>query len=198
MVKGQKKFHKNTGRGIACLGGTELKDMWVWSRLEWPEYFISGMLDDRRKAFGSKSTMLESIGILIPFIAFPEELKGRNVLFKIDNIAVYYGWYSGTVKEDKYATEILKCAQYMSGYLGSTIHVEHQPRKSDEMSNLADELSRRKTSNHAESREALENAVFRETEGYLVKWLENPKIEGKLCVHLLEELRGKVPTYGCQ
>ena len=39
------------------------------------------------------------------------------------------------------ATEILKSVSYISGYLGSIIHVEHVGRMSEDLAELADELS---------------------------------------------------------
>ena len=44
-------------------------------------------------------------------------------MFKIDNIAVMYGWGSGYVKNDSTASEILKSAQYLASFLGTMIFV---------------------------------------------------------------------------
>ena len=36
--------------------------------------------------------------MLLPFLCFPEEVKGRHVVFRIDNMTVLLGWYRGYVK----------------------------------------------------------------------------------------------------
>ena len=30
MFRGEKRFHDNSGRGVACLGGESLEDLWCW------------------------------------------------------------------------------------------------------------------------------------------------------------------------
>ena len=72
--------------------------------------------------------------------------KGDMLFLKIDNMAVLLGWYRGYVKTDKSASEVLKGVHYLSGLLGTTVHVEHVDRISTDMAQLADELSRMKFS----------------------------------------------------
>ena len=68
---------------------------------------------------------LEVVGLLLPFVAFPDKVKGQNVVFKVDNLAVMYGWYKGYMKNDKLASEVLKAVYYLSGMLGTTVNMEH-------------------------------------------------------------------------
>ena len=84
--------------------------------------------------------------MLLPFLAFPKKVRGRNIVFRIDNMAVLFGWYNGYVKNDKSASEILKSVYYLSGLSGTTVNVEHVDRVSNDMAKLADELSRREQS----------------------------------------------------
>ena len=107
---------------------------------------------------------------------------------KIDNIAVMWGWRNGYVKNDESASEILKAAKYVSGFLGTTIHVEHVGRMSGDLASMADELSRRQMCKGAKEREVLQEALFRPVQGFLLKWLENPEKGGNLTVELLKEL----------
>ena len=79
--------------------------------------------------------------MLLPFVAFPDKVKGQNVVFKVDNLAVMYGWYKGYVKNDKLASEVLKAVYYLSGMLGTTVNMEHVDWVSIEMAELAYELS---------------------------------------------------------
>ena len=128
------------------------------------------------------------MGLLLPLIAFPNEVKGKQIVMKIYNIAVMWGWKNGYVKNDESASEILKAAKYVSGFLGTTIYMEHVGRMSEDLASMADELSRKQRCKGAEEREALEKAMFRPVQGFLLKWLENPEKGGNLTVMLLREL----------
>ena len=187
-MNGVKHFHNNENRGIACIGGTCLEDIWGWSRLSWPEGLLDSVKDEKGCYFGCKTTTLESVGLLIPLIAFPERVRGKQVIFKIDNIAVMWGWRKGYVKNDESASEILKAAKYLAGYLGTTIYVEHVGRMYEELACMADELSRKWTCEDQEEKAALEKALYRATEGFLLKWLEDPCHRGDLCTGLLKEV----------
>ena len=93
--------------------------------------------------------------MLFPFVSCPEKVKGKNVVFMIDNLAVLYGWYKGHVANDESASEVLKSVHYLSGLMGTKVNVEHVDRVSNEMAELADELSRKSSINRREEREAL-------------------------------------------
>ena len=193
QVKGEKVFHNNNGKGVACIGGESVADIWCWCRMEWPEGLLTSIKDEKGCDYGSKSTTLEAVGMLLPFVSCPEKVKGKNVVFMIDNLAVLYGWYKGHVAKDKSASEVLKSVHYLSGLLGTTVNVEHVDRVSNEMAELADELSRRGVSKCWKAREAMEKTGQSVVTGYLLKWLTNPVEEKNLCQKLVNELMEKFP-----
>ena len=121
-------------------------------------------------------------------IVFKEKVSGKEIIFKIDNIAVSWGWQRGYVKGDKTASEILKAARYLAGFLGTTIYIDHVDRMSSEMASLADELSRREKSKNPEMAERLKRALYRPVTGYLKRWLENPITGEDLSYNLLKEI----------
>ena len=186
---GEKRFHDNSGKGVACIGGSCKEDIWAWSRLSWPANLITGMKDEKGSYYGCKSTMLESVGILIPLIAFPDMVKGRQLVFKVDNIAVMWGWRNGYVKNDGSATEVLKAARYLAGYLGADIYIEHVDRMSEELACMADELSRRAQCKSAEDNAALSEGAFRPVTGFLLEWLRDPGGKKDLTLELLSEIQ---------
>jgi len=192
MIKGQKVFKDQTGRGVACLGGTEKADIWFGGKITWPEGLLDKTRDEKGADFGSKSTTLEAMGLLIPFLLAPEKVQGRHIIFKVDNIAVRHGWSNGHVKHDSTASEILKTVAYMAAYLGCMVYVEHVPRNSDEMAELADELSRKKNSDEKAVNRTLEKVGFCEAKGAVMDWLKNPSTGGKLVRLLLTELEQKL------
>ena len=118
--------------------------------------------------------MLESVGLLLPLLTFPEEVAGRNLIFMIDNIAVLYGWNRGYLKNDRAASEVLKSVMYLAAFLGVKIHVRHVPRMTDSLAQMADELSRKDTGFAGRTVRALSEAKFAEVTGSLLEWLESP------------------------
>ena len=193
-VVGKKKFfHNNEGKGVACICGSSLEDMWGWSRVEWPEGLLTEKTDEKGCLYGHKSTTLESIGLLMPLLAFPDKVAGKELIFKVDNTAVLWGWNNGYVKNDETATYVLKSASYLAGYLGAIIHVEHVDRMSEDLAALADEMSRREKTKSEENREALERAERRPVKGYLNQWLKDPCGMGDPCCTLLKELKQCYP-----
>ena len=128
--------------------------------------------------------------MLLPFLAFPKKVRGRNIVFRIDNMAVLFGWYNGYVKNDKSASEILKSVYYLSGLSGTTVNVEHVDRVSNDMAKRADELSRREQSVDENTRAALGSAERGFVGGSFLQWLDNPC--GKIdLIKMISELQEK-------
>ena len=111
----------------------------------------------------------------------------------IDNMAVVYGWPKGLVKNDKTASEVLKAAHYLASFLGVTIHVEHVPRMSNPLAEIADELSRKENSYKGRTNRILSNGIFLEVESCLTDWLKSP-CESSLCERVMKEAGEKHPN----
>ena len=153
-----KKFHliSEKDRGVSCIGGSDINSIWIWSRFSWPEEFLTTK-DEKGVEMGRKSTTLESIALLIPFLAFPEKIAGRHVEYHVDNIAVHYGWQKGGIKNDKTASRVLKAVHVLSSFIGCTVHVSHVHRVSCEMSDLADNLTRKIEPENSYYRQCISN-----------------------------------------
>ncbi len=188
VVNGERVYHSNNGKGVACIGGDDKDNIWAWSRLDWPEKFLISDRDGKGKFFGSKTTTLESVGLLLPFISFPELICGKFVKFHVDNIAVKYGWENGHVKFDEVATEILRCVHILASYLGTKVTVKHVPRMSVDLAELADKLSRKHCDSWAEP------SLFKKPGTAIVTWLNNPAETKGLTQALLQELKTRM-TY---
>lgn len=161
--------------------------------MEWPETFLNHDKDEYGKHFGSKSTTLESIGLLLPLVIFPEHVKGRSLLFMVDNNAVVYGWETGRVKEDQTATEVLKAVSYISAFLGCRIYVSHIDRISNEMATAADKLSRRTLVSRDEEYEWLAGKEARGSCSNLLTWLKNPVSGTSLCRIIIDQIKHVLP-----
>ena len=100
-------------RGVACVGGGDLDSIWGWSQLAWPEGLLTQKQDEKGCCFGSKSATLGAVGHLIPLIIFTDFVAGKQLVFKVDNTAVMWGWQSGCVKNNKSASNILKAVHHL-------------------------------------------------------------------------------------
>jgi hypothetical protein len=134
---------------------------------------------------------LELIGLLLPLLCIPEQLSGRELVFHVDNIAVVYGWYNGATKLDEMASILLRSLYLMAAFLGANVHVRHVPRRSCDMSVLADNLSRKSTTT-ADDRKMLGEAKVSRLEGVICQWMRNPKEDWSLALSFLEETRVRV------
>ena len=136
---------------------------------------------------GQNLTTLEAVGMLLPFFAFPDKIRGRKIHFMIDNIAVMFGWSSRFVKEDETALEILKAVHYFGSVHNVAVSVQHVGRVSDELATLADELSRKTMTTNQTAAVAMMKAEERVVGGSLLSWLSNPETGGELCRKLLDD-----------
>ena len=194
MIRGERCCHDNEGRGVSCIIGETESEIQAWSRLSWPKNLLTEERDERGVFFWSKSTTLESVGLLLPMLAFPEKVVGRNLVFMIDNIAVMYGWLKGYVKNDSSASEVLKTAQYMAAFLGITVHLKHVAKMSDTLAQMADELSRKESGFSGKTARALVGKPFGEVRGRLLNWLTAPQNKN-LTEILLKEAGERHPNF---
>ncbi len=153
----------------------------------WPKKFVSESKDSNGTRYGDKSTTLECIGILIPLLTTPELLSGRHAVIRVDNMACVFGFENGHLKNDEPASIMIRAAKIVAAYLGSVIHVEHVPRRSCWEAELADNLSREKTTAFIEQR-ALSRFRRRTLPAALQRWMENPVSDWELPLRLLEHV----------
>ena len=98
------------------------------------------------------------------------------------------------MKNNKSASEVLKSVHYLRGSIGTTVNVEHVDRVSDDLAELADELSRKEHSSKEVAARALEQAVRRSVGGVSDR---NPCGDHDPCLTLLKEMRERVPRCFC-
>lgn len=191
MSNGKRICHSNQDRGVSCIGGESVDAIWSWAKMLWPAEFISTKKDEQGNFFGSKSTTLEAIGLLLPFLAFPKAVMARHVTFMVDNIGVLYGWNKGFVKKDKTATAVLKALFYVSAFLGCTVHVRHVNRNSCEMSTLADEMSRSSEPKDKRIADILGCCKLQYEVTELDTWLKNPVDSENLSSLLIDIVKNR-------
>ena len=98
--------------------------------------------------------------------------------------------------KDKSASEKVEECPLFRGILETTVNVEYVDPASNEVAELADELSRKTVSSNRstmKARKALERVGQSAVSGYLRTWLSDPAKAKDLCQKLVQELKEKFP-----
>ena len=161
------------------------------SRISWPPHFVFYAVDGKGTRLAAKSSTLEAIGILLPFLAFPEILKGSSVILFVDNTSVIHGWRRKHLKNDLEASVIIRTVHILASYLHCRVHVEHAPRMSTPAAILADHLSR-SSSTSSEEEEITRTLECPPISPTIRGWLDNPNLDWNLPLACLQELEKKL------
>ena len=70
----------------------------------------SVILVQRWVRIGDKTSTLEVIGIIIPFLLMPRKLMNQNVVLLLDNISVVYSWENHSLKNDICASIFMRAS----------------------------------------------------------------------------------------
>jgi len=185
-----KNVTKVGDRGAASIGFQNDK-IFFCGTAKWPYGLMSIRRDSRGKFFGTKSTFLESVGLLIPFLTIPEKLSGQYITLYLDNLNVIYGWDRRHCKTDAESSILIRALHLIEARLECRIFVEHAPRLSTPMAALADRLTRCSTTT-AEDAVLLASAECHQLQGALVEWLKDPVLNWDLVTVLLSEIENKL------
>jgi len=172
--------------GVASLGLTEDGGYWFLCTGKWPPAVLTGH-DEKGAALASKTTMLETIGLLLPLLTAPDEVRGRNIILGVDNIAVYFAWENRSSKGDKLSSCLVRALHIVAAYLECRVFVEHIPRCSTDASSLADSLTRESSA----TKECWDKAKATRREYIpktLMDWLKEPIIDWNLGFKLIRDM----------
>ena len=158
------------------------------SRLTWPESFLIQAVDSSGRAYGCKTTTLEIVAMMLPFLTEPTILAGRHVVLQVDNAASVFGWHRHHVSHDASASILLRALHLISSYLACYVHVVHVPRVSTNAAFLVDALSRVSSSNPRVIR-AIRHASLPAPPAILLAWLSSPTEDWTFAVDLLHHVQ---------
>ena len=141
-----------------------------------------------------KSTTLECLSFLATLCIEPWRWQGRELLFKVDNLAATLALPRGRSSKDPWATALVKAARGVAAALGATIHCEWTPRRSSRGSMLADELSHCRTSclSPKELETFLSGGHIRFPDPIL-SWMRNPEQDQHLGLACWSWIREQFP-----
>jgi len=185
-----KNVTKIGDRGAASIGYQE-NGIFYCGTAKWPHGLMTNRRDCQGKFFGSKSTFLETIGLLIPFVTIPSKLAGQYITLYLDNLNVVYGWNRKHCKTDTESSILLRALHVIEARLECRIFVEHMGRLSTEESALADHLTRQ-SSTTAEDEEKLRRADRHEAGGVLAAWLLDPVPNWDIVTAVVSEIENKI------
>jgi hypothetical protein len=136
----------------------------------------------------TKMTTLEAIGLLILFLTIPKKLAGKHIILGVNNLGVVFGWQSRGVKNDLWASVLLRALHMVAAFLSCQVYVQHVPRLSSSASMMADSLTRSSTAT-AEVWAMATGAETHEETAALWDWLAHPKEDWMLGFQLVKVLR---------
>ena len=110
------------------------------------------------------------------------------MILRVDNIACVYGFENGQAKGDETASIIIRGAKLIAGYLGTVLHVEHLPRRSCWEAELADNLTRERTTREMELAALSRFGPFHQPK-VLADWMERPSADWQLALKLLDHVK---------
>ena len=180
-----------SGAGVGGVGFDEEGVVILAFQHIWSENLVCVLEDEKGVRFGHKTTTLEMLGLLIPFLLIPERLLNQHLVFKVDNLSCIFGWENRSVKGDVSASIIVRTILIISAYLSSHVHVEHLPRVATWEAEAVDRLSRLKTTTENDRR-LLKSFGSLTIPSVLMNWLENPTDDWKLPEKLLSYVKDKV------
>jgi hypothetical protein len=192
------QFNKHNGRfitipydgdrGAVSINAIEDDDIWFHAAVTFPKKFLLEKRDSQDHAYGCKSSTLEAIGIVLPFLCCPELLVGREITLLTDNEALVYGWDKRRVPHDTTASIFLRTIHIISAFLGASVEIRHLPRISTPSAELVDALSRSTTTTDSH-RQTVSSAPPTVIPQALLAWLENPSEDWHLPITLLHHVQ---------
>jgi hypothetical protein len=178
----------DSDRGAASINAIENNFIWFHANLTWPRPFLLQHRDSSDHAYGCKSSTLEAIALILPFLCIPNILVGKEVTLLTDNEALVFGWEKRRVPHDTSASIFLRTQHLISSYLGASVEIRHLPRMSSPSARLADALTRSTTTEEVH-RDAVKSAppVFIPPD--LHNWLDHPSEDWSLPAKLLSHVQ---------
>jgi hypothetical protein len=177
-------------RGTVSINTIEDDDVWFFAQIIWPRVFLLEHRDNSDHAYGCKSSTLEVIGLILPFLCCPQNLINRQVTLYTDNEALVYGWEKRRVPHDNSASIFIRTLHIISAYLGTSVEIRHLPRMSSPSAILTDALTRSTTTDLIHI-QAVKSAPPVQIPPRLTDWLQDPSEDWSLPTDLLQFVRKK-------
>ena len=178
--------------GVASVGLNEDLDTLLAARFVWSPNMLRSTHPENDSLLGENSVFLEFVGVILPFIMFPELFHNEHIVCLVDNTGCFNGWENKYVKNDVLTSILIRALALIASYLECIVHVEHLPRLSNRMARQVDRMSRDSTMTYHD-KELLSRFESTKLPLFMVRWLNNPTADWNLSIMLLNYVRNKVP-----
>jgi hypothetical protein len=182
---------KNDLIGCGNVGINADGEIFFASQLFWPPGVLQTARDSGGKLYGQKTTTLEFLGILVPFMLIPHRMVNSYVVVSVDNTSCYYGWLNKQSAGEESASILIRTLHLLCHALQCIVHIEHLPRVSTEEATLVDRLSRNSTTSVSDKRllKKYSSGVFPRS---ILDWLASPCDDWSLPTRILDEVLNKL------
>jgi hypothetical protein len=177
--------------GVACIGTNSNGSVIFAQRMWWENQFIRVSKDEKGVRYGDKTTTLETMGLLLPFLAIPSSLVNKHIVLRVDNLGTFYGLSNHSCSGDKAASVLIKAITLLGALLGSAIHVVHLRRRSDWEAEMVDDMSRERTTDEYQ-RLMLERFSYLDEPSVLITWMKNPMPNWDLATQIIRIVKLKI------
>lgn len=151
----------------------------------WPLTFLQ-RCDGSNKYFGRKTTLLEAIGLLVPFYHNIQHFINCDVVLMVDNLGTVWAYEKGRSKEDMYTSVIMFALNHLAIHFSCRLYVQHCPRLSSEAAVIADLLSR----TNPQGLDFVQRKQADIKKGWpssLLKWMDKPTLDWDLGLSLIKD-----------
>jgi hypothetical protein len=188
--KGRINTTKPGDRGAAAIQHNGNQVTFI-SVIRWPNNLMLNSRSSTNLRMGSKSATLETVGILLPFLTKPNELKDQYVVIEVDNLAVVFAWEKRYSKTDPETSLLIRCLHVIEARLNCKIYVKHLKRRSNRWATLADDLTRESTITESLAT-AIAHIPIQKPTGPIWDWLNHPTLDWNLPMKMVQHLDGLI------
>lgn len=174
---------------------SHLSDFFYNAQCLWPKKFISEIRDIQNRAFGNKTTLLETLGVFVPIFHNIDLVINKSVLIFVDNVAVVWAYQNGRSRTDVYTSMFIYILELIANSFNIRIYLTHVPRVSTLPALLADTLTRTDPKGRSLLK-SLSLPILNQWPKSIRNWMENPKLDWDLGSRVLSDFRHRLKGTG--
>jgi hypothetical protein len=118
--------------------GATIKEL-ALTKCKIPAKLVHRQLDDVPVVAPEKTNWCQDFSATYTKL-IPEKLENQHIICGVDCMGVVDSWENKKIKGDTCASILIKALLFIEAYLGSRIHMIHAPRRSDWVTESADNL----------------------------------------------------------
>ena len=138
--------------------------------------FVTTQCDEYDKHFGSKTSVLEALAVMLALYQFIPNFAGQSLIIDCDNEGLVWAWRKGRSKTCKYLSLLLNAMNYVAVMYSVNLYFRHVKRKTTPASTMADHLTRDDNHREAILKLTKDRNKFFGFPPVLLDWMQNPTV----------------------